>query len=192
MTDGRCQNPAQVPPASASARARGPIVAIAVFVALMARQCRHRHGPLSYFEVSFMSSGGATLALAAIGQTIVILSGGFDLSAGAVISLVNVVLSTSMQDTPSSIVLWSLAGIGVGVLTGAFNGFFIAVLRLQPIVVTLSTMFIVQGLTLLVMDNPGGMIPGGLSSIARRRCDPQPAADAAASSWASWCSSGFG
>ena len=145
-------------------RARGLLVAIAVFVVLLIVNDAISPGTMSYFEVSFMSSGGATLALAAVGQTIVILSGGFDLSAGAVIGLVNVVLSSNMQDTAPSIVTWSLLGIGVGVLTGAFNGFFIAFVRLQPIVVTLSTMFIVQGLTLLVMDKPGGMIPGDLSS----------------------------
>ena len=49
---------------------------------------------LSYYDLSQMATSGATLALAAIGQTIVILSGGFDLSAGAVISLVNVVLAS--------------------------------------------------------------------------------------------------
>ena len=140
------------------------LIAIAVFITLLIVNDLMSPGPMSYFEVSFLSSGGATLAIAAAGQTLVILSGGFDLSAGAVISLVNVVLSTYMQDTPSSILVWSIAGIGVGLLTGAFNGFFIAFLRLQPIVVTLSTMFIVQGLTLLVMDKPGGMIPAGLSS----------------------------
>jgi ribose transport system permease protein len=145
-------------------RSRGLLIAIAVFVALILINDLMSPGPMSYFEVSFLSSGGATLAIAAAGQTIVVLSGGFDLSAGAVISLVNVVLSTWMQDTPQSMLVWSVAGVGVGMLTGAFNGFFIAFLRLQPIVVTLSTMFIVQGLTLLVMDKPGGMIPGGLST----------------------------
>jgi ribose/xylose/arabinose/galactoside ABC-type transport system permease subunit len=50
--------------------------------------------------VSFLSSGGATLAMAAMGQTLVILSGGFDLSAGAVISRVNVTIAQNMQDTP--------------------------------------------------------------------------------------------
>jgi ribose transport system permease protein len=145
-------------------RARGLLVAIAVFVVLLIVNAAISAGAMSYFEVSFMSSGGATLALAAVGQTIVILSGGFDLSAGAVISLVNVVLSTYMQDATPSIVTWALLGIGVGVAAGVFNGFFIAIVRLQPIVVTLSTMFIVQGLTLLVMDKPGGVIPGGLSS----------------------------
>ena len=120
-------------------------------------------GRFSYFELSFLSLGGATLAMAAVGQTLVILTGGFDLSAGAVISLVNVVLATSMPDSGQGALLWALIGIGVGMATGAFNGFFIAFLRLQPIVVTLSTMFIVQGITLLVMDKPGGMVAARLS-----------------------------
>ncbi len=142
---------------------RGLLVAIGVFVALMVFNDLLTPGQISYFEVSFLSSGGATLAMAAAGQTLVILTGGFDLSAGAVVSLVNVVLASNMPDTVGGMLLWSLVGVGIGGLIGAFNGFFVAVLRLQPIVVTLSTMFIVQGLTLLVMDKPGGMVPYGLS-----------------------------
>jgi ribose transport system permease protein len=124
-------------------------------------------GPLSYFDISFLSSGGATLALTAIGQTIVILSGGFDLSAGAVLSLVNVVLATTMDPTDfeASVVLWTAVGIGIGMLVGAFNGFFIAFLRLQPIVVTLSTMFIIQGVTLLIQDKPGGFVSPSLGAF---------------------------
>ena len=41
------------------------------------------------------------------------------------------------------------AGIAIGMASGAFNGFFVAVLGMQPIVVTLATMFILQGVTLL-------------------------------------------
>ncbi len=148
-------------------RHRGLIIAAVVFIALFLTVDLISPGPISYFEVSFLSSGGATLALAAVGETIVILSGGFDLSAGAVISLVNVVLASSMDSTnmEASVPLWTAIGIGVGMLTGAFNGFFIAFLRLQPIVVTLSTMFIVQGITLLVMDKPGGFVSPSLSSF---------------------------
>lgn len=146
---------------------RGLLTAIAVFVVLFLVVDWISAGPLSYFDVSFMASGGATLALAAVGQTLVILSGGFDLSAGAVISLVNVVLASSMDmsDMEASVVFWTLAGIGVGMATGAFNGFFIAFLRLQPIVVTLSTMFILQGITLLVMEKPGGFVSPSLGEF---------------------------
>ena len=145
-------------------RHRGLIVSALVFAALFYAVAAISPFPLSYFEVSFLSSGGATLAMAAMGQTLVILSGGFDLSAGAVISLVNVTIAQNMQDTPGSILLWSAIGVGIGLLAGAFNGFFIGFMRLQPIVVTLSTMFIVQGLTLLVMNRPGGMIPFSLTA----------------------------
>ncbi|HEV8390138.1 MAG TPA: ABC transporter permease [Dongiaceae bacterium] len=148
-------------------RYRGLIVALAVFIALLLVNDLMSPGPMSYFEFSFMSTGGAPLAIAATGQTLVILTGGFDLSAGAVISLVNVLLATNMPDTPAGILLWSLIGVGVGMATGAFNGFFIAFFRLQPIVVTLATMFITQGLTLLVLDKPGGMVPAGLGVLVQ-------------------------
>jgi ribose transport system permease protein len=140
------------------ARSRGLLVAFLVFVALFLVVDWISPGPFSYFELSFMSSGGATLALAAMGQTFVILSGGFDLSAGAVISLVNVVLATSMGESAGSQLAMAVVALLIGGAVGAFNGFFVAFVRLQPIVVTLSSMFIVQGITLLIMDKPGGMI----------------------------------
>jgi ribose transport system permease protein len=152
---------------SMSPERRSVLIAIAVFLGLLALVDFVSTGPLSYFDISFLSSGGATSAIAAIGQTIVILSGGFDLSAGAVISLVNVVLAQSMDPAAAqtSVVYWTCVGIGVGMLTGAFNGIFIAFFRLQPIVVTLSTMFIIQGLTLLVMDKPGGFVAPDLGTF---------------------------
>ena len=149
------------------ARSRGLITAVFVFLALLLVVDAVNTAPLSYFDVSFLASGGASLAIAAFGETLVILVGGFDLSAGAVLSLVNVVLAASMSPTnpDASVVLWTLAGVGVGAAVGAFNGLFIAFLRLQPIVVTLSTMFIVQGVTLLVMEKPGGFVSPSLGAF---------------------------
>ena len=149
------------------ARHRGLVTAVAVFILLFALVNSISAGHLTYFDISFMAAGAATLAIAAVGETIVILTGGFDLSAGAVISLVNVVLASSMDpaSTHESVALWTLAGIGVGMAAGVFNGIFIAFLGLQPIVVTLSTMFIAQGVTLLVMEKPGGFVAGQLGSF---------------------------
>jgi ribose transport system permease protein len=146
-------------------RNRGPLIALAVFVALFLLVNAITPGAFSYFEFSFMSSGGATLALAAVGQTLVILSGGFDLSAGAGVSLVNVVLGTQMQESVGSQIAFGLVALLIGGFVGAVNGFFVAFMRLQPIVVTLSSMFIVQGVTLLILDKPGGMIPADFSTM---------------------------
>ena len=93
MSDAQAS--ARVPKASGLRRAlganSGTIIAAIVFAILLMVVDWVGAGPLTYFDISFLSSGGATSAIAAIGQTIVIISGGFDLSAGAVISLVNVV-----------------------------------------------------------------------------------------------------
>lgn len=148
-------------------RNRAALTALVVFVLLFAFVDWLSPGPMTYFDISFQASGGTALALAAMGQTLVVLSGGFDLSAGAVISLVNAVLAANMDPTrmEASVLLWTLVGIGVGMGVGAVNGLFVAFLRLQPIVVTLSTMFIVQGLTLLVLDQPGGFVAPSLGNL---------------------------
>jgi ribose transport system permease protein len=152
-------------------RHQGLIVAVLVFAVLFGAVNMLSPGGLGFFDISYMSVSGTMLSLAAIGETIVILTGGFDLSVGAVISLVNVVLATQMQPDPAVMpgvemqILWGLAGLGIGAAVGAVNGFFVAVVRLQPIVVTISTMFIVEGLTLLVMDKPGGQMPPDFDSF---------------------------
>jgi ribose transport system permease protein len=147
------------------ARARGLLIAVAVLVTLFLIVAAITPGAFSYFELSTLSTGGATLALAAMGQTLVILTGGFDLSTGATVSLVNVVLASCMGPSIASQVGMGIAALAVGAAVGAFNGFFVAFVRLQPIVVTLSSMFIVQGATLLVQPTPGGAIPQGFSSF---------------------------
>ncbi len=146
-------------------RYRGLVMAVLVFLVLFGTVNWVAPQPYGYFDFSYMSTGGCTLALAAIGETLVILTGGFDLSVGAVISLVNVVLASHMQASLGSEIGWGVAGLAIGAGVGAFNGVFVALLRLQPIVVTLATMFIIQGGTLLVMDKPGGLIPPDFSTF---------------------------
>ncbi len=120
----------------------------------------------SYFDASLLASGGTTLALAAVGGTLVILSGGFDLSVGAIISLVNVVLAAGYIDdsTPAAFAVSLVVALTIGAACGLINGLLVACARIQPIVVTLSTMFIIQGITLLIMNSPGGTVPSSLGT----------------------------
>ncbi len=146
-------------------RSRGLITALAVLFALFLVVAAITPDAFSYFELTSLSTTGAALALAAMGQTLVVLTGGFDLSTGATVSLVNVVLATTMGDSVASQIGVGLMALAVGGLVGAFNGFFVAFVRLQPIVVTLASMFIAQGATLLIQDKPGGAIPAGFSTF---------------------------
>ena len=119
--------------------------------------------PFGYYNFSSTLGSASTLALAAMGQALPVILGGLDLSAGSVISLVNVLIVSGIHDSAGSEILWTLIGLLAGCAVGAVNGFFIAYLRLQPIVVTLATMFITQGVTLSVMKQPGGSIPQSYS-----------------------------
>lgn len=100
-----------------------------------------------------------TLALAATAQTVVILSGGIDLSIAGVMSLTTAVFATRGVESHGSTVMWMLALVGVGVLCGVFNGIVIAYLQLQSFVVTLATWSVLTGLALYALPQDGGNIP---------------------------------
>ncbi|SLN75243.1 Ribose transport system permease protein RbsC [Oceanibacterium hippocampi] len=120
---------------------------------------------LSYFQVSSAASGMAPLALAAMGETVVIIVRGFDLSAGAIVSLSNVIVASQAGDSPGNQMLWSCLAVLAAGGVGAVNGYLIAYRRLQPIVVTLATMFMVSGINLMILPFPGGNVPIGTSNF---------------------------
>lgn len=154
-------------------RHRGLLIAIGAFIAVVVLLEVLAQGGLTYFDFSFLSAGGAPLAISAVGETLVVLSGGFDLSAAAVVSLTNVFLAAYMPSSTAGVVLMTVLALGVGAVVGAVNGFFVGFLRLPAIVVTLATMFIVQGATLLIMSQPGGSLPTGFSMLLSGDAIPQ-------------------
>jgi ribose transport system permease protein len=141
------------------------LVLLAVILILVAVS---PHGA-NYFDLSTISASGTTLALASIGETIVILGGGLDLSPGAVISLVNVVLVTLLGSSTLGVeaytALASVIAIGLGAGVGAINGLLVSYLRLPSIIVTLGTMFVLQGAALLILKFPGGSVSSDFANL---------------------------
>lgn len=137
---------------------RGLIIAVSALVLMLVAWVALSATPVGFYDVGSVISSATTLALAAIGQTIVVLSGGFDLSASAVVSLANVLAVRFVQGSP--VEQWGGAALilAIGGGIGLMNGALIAWFRLQSIVVTLATMFMVQGLTLLIQNKPGGSV----------------------------------
>ena len=150
-------------------QSRGTIVALAGFlVALIVMQIASGK-PLSYYNINNILTSAGALALAGIGETIVVIGGGLDLSFGAVISLVNVLLVTLLGTSKLSPIPYTIAAIllslGVGGAIGLLNGLLIGFLRLQSIVVTLAMMFIVQGVVLLIQKTPGGEVSDDFAMV---------------------------
>lgn len=92
----------------------------------------------------------AFLGIAAIGMTFVILSGGIDLSVGAVIGFVSIFSSRLMRDAdlPGPIIV--LLSISIGVAFGVCQGWLISRCSLPPFLVTLAGMFVARGLAFAV------------------------------------------
>jgi len=109
------------------------------------------------------------IILLSAGQAIVILGGGIDISSGGIVSIINTVLATQvgLQGTTEHMWLWMGISLLIGMAAGALNGFFIAYLRLQPIITTYATSFIFFGLALFILPNPGGGIPQVVSNWYR-------------------------
>lgn len=102
----------------------------------------------------------APMIIASLGQLMVILVGGLDLSVGSVISMATAIL---VLDQPLWLLL--LYVFGGASLVGLANGLIIARLNVHPIIATLSTMSIVQGITLVIRPVAGGETPAAITQL---------------------------
>jgi ribose transport system permease protein len=109
--------------------------------------------PLNLTNILVQSS---IMAVVAMGMTLVIVGGGFDLSVGSTVALAGCVAAAVMLK--AGIVAGVVAGIAAGALVGLANGWIIAVLNVDPFITTLGTMVLVRGVVFLMT---GGAPVGG-------------------------------
>src|SRR5829696_397222 len=78
------------------------------------------------------------IILLSVGQAIVLIGGGIDISVGGIVSIVNTILATrvGLDGSPAQMWQYVFLSLFAGLLAGAINGFFLAYLRLQPIIPT--------------------------------------------------------
>lgn len=113
-------------------------------------------------------------ACIAIGMTMVIISGGIDLSVGSVAAFTGVITADLMfNGTPIGIAV--LAGAGLGILCGMVNGLLISRARLQPFIVTLGTMSVYRALALIYTGgNPILSVPAEYRAFFTGTVGPFP------------------
>ena len=96
-------------------------------------------------------------AFAVAAQTVVVIAGGIDLSVASLMALTSVIAASMMNGAGEEYALFVVPFVlAVGFLVGALNGLLIVVTRVPDIVVTLATLFILQGAALMVLEAPGG------------------------------------
>lgn len=126
-----------------------------------------------YFEsaqIGGLLQLAAILGVVAIGQTLVILIGGIDLSVGAVVTFSNLMAATIIAGSDTRVPQAIIACLAAGAVVGAFNGLVIRYLNVPDLVATLASMTIVTGLGLLyTRGSPRGTSSPGLNAVMTDR-----------------------
>ena len=107
----------------------------------------------------------APLAIVAVGQAVVLIGGGVDLSVGSVISLVTVIAANLMGSSTVGILLGLIMIFSMAALIGLINGMICNETYIPPLIVTLAMSYVIQGVVLWYKSTPGGSVPGALSKI---------------------------
>jgi ribose transport system permease protein len=131
-----------------------PAYCILLILVLAASVLSERFRTVNNFGNIFLQA--SPLAIAAIGQGIVLISGGIDMSVGSVVSLSTVIMAT--LSTVIGAVPALFVALAAGLVAGGLNGLGSSKLRSPPLITTLSVSAIFRGVSLLIMNRPGGRI----------------------------------
>jgi ribose transport system permease protein len=136
----------------------GTTIIVAILVVLTVIFAATQADALSAGVITDILNNSLPLALAAAGGTLVVLTRGFDLSVAGVVSLTNVLVAVHGGDGPLGALEGAAIAVAAGALVGAINGYLVAYWKLQSIALTLATMIVCSGVTLLILDAPGGNV----------------------------------
>lgn len=107
--------------------------------------------PQQFFNIF---NNNAYLIIISCGLTLVMISGGIDISVGGQIALITMTTVCMMENKGSSVFGAFIVAIAIGLAFGIVQGFFISYLKIQPFIVTLAGMFFAKGMTTIVSVNP--------------------------------------
>src|SRR5512133_551146 len=93
----------------------------------------------------------AYVLILAVGMLLVIVSGNIDLSVGSLVAFIGAVSAVLMVDLKMPVLPAILVSLAIGASVGAFQGFFIAFLKIPAFIVTLAGMLIFRGFTMVIL-----------------------------------------
>ena len=107
--------------------------------------------PQTFFNIL---NANAALIILACGMSIVMITGGIDISVGGVTGLITMCCAVYLDYKGGNVFVSLLIALGIGLAFGVIQGLLIAYLDIQPFIVTLAGMFFARGLTTIVHTNP--------------------------------------
>jgi ribose transport system permease protein len=143
------------------------VIGLIVILLVVGTIASPRFASLNNFLNVFQQS--AALGFVSLGQTIVVLTGGIDLSLGATISLTSNFASGWIDGDPNMVVPVVVGVVALGAAIGCLNGALSHYLRVHPLIVTLGMASILQGCTLLYSLAPVGKVTDDFEAFAYGR-----------------------
>ncbi|MFN8457321.1 MAG: ABC transporter permease [Anaerolineae bacterium] len=138
---------------------QGALVALMVLVIFGSLRYE---GFLGAYNISEFLRYNSMFGLIALGMTFVIMTGGIDLSVGAVAAMASVLAALL---SPYGLFPTLLASVLAGILVGLFNGWVIAKLSIPPFITTLATLLAGRGMALILAKNASVGVDGGSGFI---------------------------
>lgn len=148
---------------------------VAVLLAVVAAMAAMSPQFLTAYNLLEMSSHFVETGLIALPMTMVIISGGIDLSVGSVMGLSDVMLGFLWRHTPLGIWLAAMGAMVTGTAAGALNGLLVAGAGIPPLIATLATMAIFRGLALgISQGEPVFNYPDSFFVVGQGHVGPVP------------------
>lgn len=127
---------------------------------------------LNSYTLIQMATDASFFAIMAVGATMVIISGGIDLSVGSVYALSGVTMAMVLRALEPSgalatLSLGLLVSLGVGLACGLVNGLMVVGLRVHPFIITLGTMWILRGIAFVASGAESILLPAPLTQFAK-------------------------
>jgi ribose transport system permease protein len=126
---------------------------------------------LNSYTLMQTATDASFFAVMAVGATIVIISGGIDLSVGSIYALAGVttamVLRGAAGGSGGTVVVGLLLAVGIGLLCGAVNGALVVGLGVHPFIITLGTMWILRGIAFVASNAESILVPAALTRLAK-------------------------
>ncbi len=127
------------------------VVFFAMYIGAIVFQGKGFLKPQTFFNIL---NANAALIIASCGMSIVMITGGIDISVGGVAALVSMCCAVYLDFHGGSVFGAVMISLGIGLAFGLVQGFLTAYLDIQPFIVTLAGMFFARGMTTIVNTNP--------------------------------------
>ena len=142
------------------------VIFFIMYIAAMIFQGGGFRKPQAFFDL--LNANGALIVLAC-GLSLVMITGGIDISVGGVTALVSMCCAVYLDHMGGNVFVSILIALAIGLAFGAFQGFLVAYLDIQPFIVTLAGMFFARGMTTIVNNKPFNVANEDFSKLKMTR-----------------------